>query len=82
MRYNGKMTDSNFYAFPAEVVTLDAFTLVNLGFDWQFTGKVQFYGRVENLLNEGLRRGLHVSRRRPCGLRGRAPEILIAAPFA
>jgi vitamin B12 transporter len=52
VRYNGAMTDSNFYEFNAPDVSMDAFTLLNLGLDWNFTGNVQFYGRVENVLDE------------------------------
>jgi vitamin B12 transporter len=52
VRYNGEMTDSNFYAFNAPDETLDDFTLLNLGLNWNFSGMVQFYGRVENLLDE------------------------------
>jgi vitamin B12 transporter len=52
VRYNGAMIDSNFYEFNAPDVSMDAFTLVGLGLDWNFTGNVQFYGRVENLLDE------------------------------
>lgn len=52
VRYNGRMTDSNFYAFNAPNESMDAFTLLNLGLSWNFTDKVQFYGRVENLLDE------------------------------
>ncbi|MEJ0100363.1 MAG: TonB-dependent receptor [Pseudomonadota bacterium] len=51
VRYNGKMTDDNFYDVGPPVVDMDAYTLVNLGIDWRCTDKVQFYGRIENLLN-------------------------------
>ncbi len=52
VRYNGKMTDDNFYDVGPPVVSMDAYTLVNFGFDWSFSKTVQFYGRIENLLNK------------------------------
>jgi vitamin B12 transporter len=52
VRYNGKMTDSNFYGVGPDPAPLDAYTLVNLGVDWRFSGAVQFFGRIENLLDE------------------------------
>jgi vitamin B12 transporter len=52
VRYNGSMIDSNFYDVGPSPVPMDAFTLVNVGFDWRFSDKVQFYGRVENALDE------------------------------
>ncbi len=52
VRYNGSMTDSNFYDVGPSPVPMDAYTLVNLAFDWRFSGSVQFYGRVENALDQ------------------------------
>lgn len=52
VRYNGKMTDSNFYGVGPSPVPMKAFTLVNLGANWKFSEAVQLYGRIENLLDE------------------------------
>lgn len=52
VRYNGEQTDDNFATWPATIVTLDPFTLVTLGGDWQLTEGLDIYGRVENALDE------------------------------
>ncbi len=52
LRYNGDMLDSNFTGRGASRVTLDSYTLVNLGLDWKFNDRTQVYGRIENLLDE------------------------------
>lgn len=52
VRYNGRMTDSNFYGVGPSPAPLDAFTLVNLDVDWRFSKALQFYGRVENALDQ------------------------------
>jgi vitamin B12 transporter len=51
-RYNGEMLDSNFTGVGPARIPLEAYTLVNLGADFQLTEQVQLYGRVENLLDE------------------------------
>lgn len=52
VRYNGRMTDSNFYGVGPSPVPMQAFTLVNVNFNWHVTGTMQFYGRVENAFDE------------------------------
>jgi vitamin B12 transporter len=52
VRYNGRMTDSNFYGVGPFPAPLQEFTLVNLAMDWRFSEAVQVFGRVENLLDE------------------------------
>jgi vitamin B12 transporter len=52
VRYNGRMTDSNFYGVGPSPAPLQEFTLLNLAVDWRFSDGVQFFGRVENLLDE------------------------------
>jgi len=50
--YNGDMKDLNFGTFPAEVVTLDDYLLVNLAGSYKLDDKFEIFGRVENLLDE------------------------------
>ncbi|MFT3728828.1 MAG: TonB-dependent receptor [Terricaulis sp.] len=54
IRYNGEQRDNQFLFVPPFVqpVTLDEFTLVNIGADWKLTDKIDLYGRVENALDE------------------------------
>jgi vitamin B12 transporter len=52
VRYNGRMTDSNFYGVGPFPAPLQSYTLVNLGCDWRFSDRLQFFGRIENLLDE------------------------------
>jgi len=54
VRYNGDQKDTHFFGFApfSEVVTLQAFTLVNLNADYKITDNVEIFGRVENLLDE------------------------------
>ncbi len=52
VRYNGAMNDNDFRGFTPTFARLHAYTLVNLGGDFKLTDNVQFYGRIENLLNE------------------------------
>jgi len=54
IRYNGSMNDNAFTdaSFVPRLVRLSSYTLVNLGADYRLTQNVQFYGRVENLLDE------------------------------
>ncbi|MFT3810573.1 MAG: TonB-dependent receptor [Micropepsaceae bacterium] len=49
VRYNGRMTDSNFTNFGPYPAVLDSFTLVNLGGDVRISDSVRAYARVENL---------------------------------
>jgi vitamin B12 transporter len=52
VRYNGAMTDNEFiFATPADVVTLDAFTLVNLAASYEVADGIQLFARGENLLD-------------------------------
>lgn len=54
VRYNGDQKDTHFFGFApfSEVVTLKAFTLVNLNADYKVTDDVELFGRVENLFDE------------------------------
>ncbi len=53
VRYNGEMTDNEFiFATPADVVTLEPFTLVNLYASYELYGGVEIFARGENLLDE------------------------------
>ena len=51
VRYNGAQTDDNFTLSGPPVVTLPAYTLVNIGADYRLSPMFQLYGRVENLLD-------------------------------
>ncbi len=53
VRYNGKGLDTNFATYATE--TLKAYTLVNIGADFEIIPGVSIYGRVENLFNEDYR---------------------------
>ena len=51
--YNGEQQDSEFiFSTPATRVSLDAFTLVNLGASFDITERVQIFVRGDNLLDE------------------------------
>lgn len=51
--YNGRMQDLEFItATPQTRVTLDDYTLVNIGGSFQVTDTTRLYGRVENLFDE------------------------------
>jgi vitamin B12 transporter len=54
VRYNGDQTDTHFFGFApfSEVVTLKAFTLVNLNASWRVTDNIELFARGENLLDE------------------------------
>lgn len=53
VRYNGEQRDNEFvFATPQDFVTLPAFTLVNVGVQYDMTENVQVFGRVENALDE------------------------------
>lgn len=54
VRYNGEQEDTQFLFVPPFVnpVTLDAYTLVNIGADWRLTEALDVYARVENALDE------------------------------
>jgi vitamin B12 transporter len=52
LRYNGEMTDTDFSAFPARIVALKAYTLVNLAGALKLNGTLEAFGRIENLANE------------------------------
>jgi vitamin B12 transporter len=51
-RYNGEMLDSNFTLSGPPRVTLDAYTLLNLGGDVRLSENISLYARVENALDE------------------------------
>ena len=50
--YNGNMKDRNFGAFPAEVVTLDDYLLINVAASYKLDDTFELFGRVENLLDD------------------------------
>lgn len=51
--YNGDMQDLEFInSTPQTKVTLDSYTVVNLGADHQLNDQVQVYGRIENLFDK------------------------------
>jgi vitamin B12 transporter len=54
VRYNGKQNDLAFTdpSFTPVLVSLRAFTLVNLGATYQVTKSVEVYGRIENLFDQ------------------------------
>ena len=52
VRHNGEQRDNAFTLVTPPIVTLDAFTLVNLNASYDLTENVQLFGRVENLLDE------------------------------
>jgi len=52
LRHVGEREDLDFAAFPAERVTLDAYTLVRLSGDVELTGRLVGFARVENLFDE------------------------------
>jgi vitamin B12 transporter len=54
VRYNGRQNDLAFTdpSFVPVLVSLKAFTLVNLAGTWRVTGKVELFGRVENLFDQ------------------------------
>ncbi len=53
VRHNGEQRDNEFvFATPADYVTLPAFTLVNVGAQYDVSENVQVFGRVENVLDE------------------------------
>lgn len=54
VRYNGKQNDLAFTdpSFVPVLVTLKAFTLVNLDAAWRITPQAELFGRVENLLDQ------------------------------
>ena len=49
-RYTGKALDTEFATF--SVITLKAYTLVNLAGSWRLTDKLEAFARVENLTDE------------------------------
>jgi vitamin B12 transporter len=53
IQYNGPMEDSEFgFLTPNDRVDLPSFTLVTLAGAYNFNKSVQFFGRIENLLNQ------------------------------
>lgn len=52
-RYNGRQFDTNFATYATE--TLKAYTIVNIGADFEIVPGISVYGRVENLFDEDYR---------------------------
>ena len=52
VRYVGERDDQDFATFPAQRVTLDAYTVVNLAARFRIARHVGIFGRVENLFDE------------------------------
>jgi vitamin B12 transporter len=52
VRYNGAQFDESFGTFPATLVRLHGYTLVDMDATYNLTDKVQIFGRVENQLGE------------------------------
>ena len=54
VRYNGGQNDLAFTdpSFTPVLVSLRAFTLVNLGGSWKLNDRAELYGRVENLFDQ------------------------------
>ncbi|MCB1510155.1 MAG: TonB-dependent receptor [Hyphomicrobiaceae bacterium] len=50
--YNGRMKDDNFGTFPATVVTLNDYVLVNAAVSYKVHSNVEVFARVQNLLNQ------------------------------
>lgn len=53
--YHGEQTDRNFGTFPATVVSLDDYILVNLAGQYELDSRFTLFGRIENLLDEDYR---------------------------
>jgi vitamin B12 transporter len=51
-RYVGDREDLDFSAFPAERVTLDAYTVVRVAAAWRIDPRLELFGRLENALDE------------------------------
>jgi vitamin B12 transporter len=49
--YVGNRDDKNFSTYPAARVTLDSYTLINASATFRVTKRVQFYGRLVNILD-------------------------------
>jgi vitamin B12 transporter len=52
VRHNGEQRDNAFTLVTPPIVTLDAFTLVNVNASYDLADNVELFGRVENLLDE------------------------------
>ncbi len=50
--FNGNMKDNNFGTFPASVVMLNKYTVVNIGGSYKFTDKLEGFARIENLFDK------------------------------
>lgn len=50
--YNGDAKDSNFATFPATIVTLDEYILLNAAASYEVQPGFEVFGRVENILDE------------------------------
>jgi len=51
-QYNGHQDDSDFSLYPAPVVRLDSYTLLNLSASFHATNQLTVYGRFENILDD------------------------------
>ncbi|TNE91895.1 TonB-dependent receptor plug domain-containing protein [Porticoccus sp.] len=51
-QYNGHQDDSDFSLYPAPVVRLDSYTLLNLSASFHATNQLTIYGRFENILDD------------------------------
>jgi vitamin B12 transporter len=51
VRHNGEQQDSQFTPSGSTRVTLNSYTLVNIGADYRINERWQVYARVENLLD-------------------------------
>ncbi|MEP0862672.1 MAG: TonB-dependent receptor [Ignavibacterium sp.] len=50
--YVGKRFDKDFSLFPAERVTLNSYLILNLAASYKVTDFLQFFGRIENILDK------------------------------
>jgi len=50
--YVGKRDDNDYSTWPATLVELDDYVLVNLAASYDITRNIQVFGRAENLLDE------------------------------
>ncbi|WP_198174258.1 TonB-dependent receptor plug domain-containing protein [Mesorhizobium xinjiangense] len=50
--FNGDMLDLDFSTYPSTRVTLDGYTVVNVGGSYRFNDSFEAFGRVENLFDE------------------------------
>jgi vitamin B12 transporter len=51
--HTGSRFDNDFSSFPAKRIKLDAYTVVDLSGSYKVTRRISFFGRVDNLFDEG-----------------------------